>query len=175
MSSTAEGGRTVAKIYYRDFTGRGRRVKRSGRSRAAARRAVTQGGRAGLACGREGEFTPSRRWPMPPRLAPRFRGSGVAWGRSPKTLDLYRDAVERHIVPGIGALRLGEVTTSRLDRFLQGLLANRATPRRSCAGRCCPASVAGWSGRRRWPPTRFVTSRRLRRIGTGRRGRYPAS
>ncbi|UQX88821.1 hypothetical protein M6D93_02180 [Jatrophihabitans telluris] len=37
-------------------------------------------------------------------------------------MDLYRDVVEHHVIPGVGTLRLGEVTTSRMDRFLQDVL-----------------------------------------------------
>lgn len=39
--------------------------------------------------------------------------------RSHSTLDLYRHAVERHVGPGLGDLRLGELTVPRVDRFLQ--------------------------------------------------------
>ena len=46
-------------------------------------------------------------------------GRGI---RSATTLDLYRHAVERHIRPGVGDLRLGELTVPRVDRFLQQVL-----------------------------------------------------
>lgn len=139
-----EGGRTVAMIYYRDFTGRRRRVKRSGSSRAAARRAVTKVVEQVLACGRDGEFTPSST----------LADAATAWlvvfearvrcgSRSAKTLDLYQDAVGRHIVPGVGALRLGEITTSRLDRFLQGLLANKGYATAKLC-RTVLSGICGW-------------------------------
>lgn len=42
--------------------------------------------------------------------------------RSASTLDLYRHAVEKHVRPGLGDLRLGELTVPRVDRFLQHVL-----------------------------------------------------
>ncbi|MGB8386171.1 MAG: hypothetical protein WCG47_33880, partial [Dermatophilaceae bacterium] len=140
----AEDGRTVAMIYYRDFTGRRRRVKRSGSSRAAARRAVTKALERVLTSGRDGEFTPTstladaaEAWLVI------FEGRVKRGSRSAKTLDLYRDAVQRHIVPGLGALRLGEITTSRLDRFLQALLVDKgyATAKLS---RTVLSGICGW-------------------------------
>jgi integrase len=39
--------------------------------------------------------------------------------RSPSTLGLYRHVLDRHVLPGLGTLRLSEVTPARVDRFLQ--------------------------------------------------------
>ncbi len=51
--------------------------------------------------------------------------------RSPSTLDEYRHVIRRVIDPGVGALRLGEITTPRLDRFVQLILVERGTRRPS--------------------------------------------
>ena len=42
--------------------------------------------------------------------------------RSASTLDLYRHAVDKHVDPGLGGLRLGELTVPRVDRFLRNVL-----------------------------------------------------
>ncbi len=122
----SEEGSVVAMVYYRDFTGRRRRVKRAGTFKASARRAVMKALDNALTSGRDGEFTgtstladASKAWLVV------FEGRVERGSRSSSTLALYRDAVERHIVPGVGPLRLGEVTTARLDRFLQAVLRDK--------------------------------------------------
>ena len=52
-----EGGSTVAVIYYRDFSGRRRRVKRAGRSKADARRKVLMAVQDVLAAPLDSEFS----------------------------------------------------------------------------------------------------------------------
>ncbi len=54
-----------------------------------------------------------------------FAGSVERGTRSPSTLDEYRYVVIRIVDPGVGSLRLGEVTTPRLDRFVQGVIHDR--------------------------------------------------
>jgi integrase len=39
--------------------------------------------------------------------------------RSPSTLGLYRHVLDRHVLRGLGSLRLSEITPSRVDHFLQ--------------------------------------------------------
>lgn len=38
--------------------------------------------------------------------------------RSPTTLELYRRILDLHVLPGVGGLRLSELTVARLDYFL---------------------------------------------------------
>lgn len=54
-----------------------------------------------------------------------FEGLVERGARSPSTLDEYRYVMARVIVPGNGSLPLGEVTTPRLDRFVQAVLVDR--------------------------------------------------
>ena len=63
--------------------------------------------------------------------------------RSPSTLDLYRHAVERHVIPGVGALRLGDVSTARMDRFLQSVLDTSGYATATLCRTVLWASVAG--------------------------------
>lgn len=139
-----EGGSIVAMVYYRDFTGRRRRVKRAGSSRASARRDVMKALDHALRSGRDGEFTGTSTladaalvWLVA------FEARVERGSRSASTLALYRDAVERHIVPGVGRLRLGEVTTARLDRFLQAVLADKGySTAKLC--RTVLSGICGW-------------------------------
>ncbi|MFC8503815.1 tyrosine recombinase XerC [Pedococcus sp. NPDC057267] len=137
-------GRPLAMVYYRDFTGIRRRVKASGRSKAEARREVLNAVERALAQGRDGEFSArstlaegAEAW-----LA-YFEGLVERGTRSPTTLDLYRLTVEKHIVPGVGALRLGEVSTARLDRFLQKMLRERGYATAKVA-RTVLSGICGW-------------------------------
>jgi site-specific recombinase XerC len=68
--------------------------------------------------------------------------------RSPTTLDEYRYVVDRVVAPGIGLLRLGEVTTPRLDQFVQAVLAERGYATAKLT-RSVLSGVCGWLVRRR--------------------------
>ncbi len=154
------GESVIAMVNYRDFSGRRRRIKRAGSSRAAARRAVMRALEHALVVGDEGAFT----------LTSSLGDAAKAWlttfeakvgqgTRSPSTLDHYRDAVERLIVPGVGGLRLGEVTTARLDRFLQQVLTTKGYATAKVC-RTVLSGICGWlvrQGGLPFNPVRDVT------------------
>lgn len=137
-------GALVAIVYYRDFSGRRRRVKRAGKSKAAARRAVTSALAEALA--RDGAAEVSAASP--------FMVGVDAWlgtvqtmveqgRRSPGTLDTYRGHVERVIRDALGGLRVGEVTTPRVERFLQSVLADKGhSTAKGC--RTVLSGACGW-------------------------------
>lgn len=140
----ARNGRPIAMVYYRDFTGVRRRVKASGRSKAEARREVLKAVDRALRVGRDGEFT-ARSTLADGAVAwlAYFEGMVERGTRSPTTLDHYRQTVERHVVPGVGSLRLGEVTTARLDRFLQKLLSDKGYATAKVT-RTVLSGICGW-------------------------------
>lgn len=117
--TTLDDGRTQALVYYRDHAGRRRRKKANGRSKADARRRVLRLFTDELNAG-GGAFTPRTAFRL---AADRWMATVdelVARGRrSPTTADLYRRALRVHVVPGLGHLRLAELTTARVDDFLQ--------------------------------------------------------
>ena len=136
-------GRPVAMVQYRDFGGRMRRLKRSGATYAEARRRVLSALDDARRSTRDGEFTSrstlaegARAW-----LA-MFESQVERGSRSPSTLDLYQHVVDRHIVPGVGGLRLGEVTTARLDRFVQAVLADKGY----ATAKLCRQALSGICG-----------------------------
>ena len=119
-------GRPIAMVNYRDFGGRLHRLKRSGATKAAANRRLMKALDDALQIAKSGEFTSRSTLADGARVWLELFESQVARGtRSPSTLDLYRHVVERHLLPGVGQLRLGEVSTSRLDRFVQSVLEER--------------------------------------------------
>ena len=143
-----EGGRHVAYVRYRDFTGRMRRVKRTGRSKAEASRLVLQAATDALERDGDDQFT----------VRSTFSEAAAAWlvmfeaqvqrgTRSPSTLDEYRHVVKRVVDPGVGALRLGEISTPRLDRFVQGVLVERGYATAKLT-RTVLSGVCGWLVRR---------------------------
>jgi hypothetical protein len=116
-----EGGSTVAVIYYRDFSGRRRRVKR-GEVQGRCRRKVLLAVQDVLTAPLESEFSPRSRLIDAAKVWIADFESLVARGkRSPTTLDMYRYVLNRHVIQGVGSLRLGELSTARLDRFLRSI------------------------------------------------------
>ena len=63
--------------------------------------------------------------------------------RSPSSLEMYRRAVEQHVIPGVGSLRLGEITTARLDRFLQAGAAQKGYATAKLC-RTVLSGICGW-------------------------------
>ncbi len=113
-------GRVRAFTNFRDYDGRCRRVERTRRSETAARNALREACRdRGRTDAAEG-ITPSttvavlaEEWFSEIKLA-------VESGdRSPSTGQLYRDRLDKQVIPALGALRIREVTVSRVDRLLR--------------------------------------------------------
>lgn len=114
-----DGETWIARAQYRDFDGVVRLVKRSGKSRAAAERAL----RAALAerqvPAKEREVTAQTRFSKVAELwQVEVEGAVDAGRRSPGTLDTYRSSYRRHVKPALGELRVREVTTPVVDRAL---------------------------------------------------------
>lgn len=123
VAYSKEGRSVVAMLYYRDFSGRRRRIRRNAPTRAAARREVMTALQLALTVGDEPGFTASSSLAKAADAWLEVLEERVERGtRSATTLDLYRHAVQKHVSPGIGELRLGELTVPRVDRFLQRVL-----------------------------------------------------
>ena len=156
ITYATRGRSTAATIYYRDFSGRRQRIRRSAPTRAGARRAVMSELNRVLAGGERDRITAA----MPLSKAAALwlvsieervdRGT-----RSPSTLDLYRHAVERHVVPQMGELLLVETTTARLDRFLQGILRTKGYATAKLC-RTILSGICGWAVRQGGMPTNPV-------------------
>lgn len=101
---------------YRDHDGVTRRVSRTGSSSEAAknnlRRALQERGRSGTS----DEVTSDT---MVRDLAELWFTEFLDLDRSPNTVQMYRDRLDRQVIPALGGLRVREVTVSRCDRFLK--------------------------------------------------------
>ena len=116
----------LAAVYYRDFSGVKRRLTAGGKSKAEARRRLNDVIRDETRSGQDGEF--SSRSMLSEALDAWLStvNAQVSRGqRAPATFTAYSDTVKRHVRPGVGNLRLGEVTTARLNRFLQAVLTTK--------------------------------------------------
>jgi integrase len=103
-----------ARVLVRDSHGRTREMGRHGPSKAAAERALKEAfrDRAGIDAGTG--LTPQTR----------VRELAEAWfasldAQSPTTRQSYRNRVDNQILPALGELRLRELTTGTVDRFLK--------------------------------------------------------
>ena len=103
-----------ARVLVRDSDGRTREMGRHGGSKAAAERALKEAfrDRAGIDAGTD--LTPQTR----------VRELAEAWfasleAQSPTTRQSYRNRVDNQILPALGELRLRELTTGTVDRFLK--------------------------------------------------------
>src|SRR5664280_1635983 len=103
-----------ARVLVRDSDGRTREMGRHGASKAAAERALKEAfrDRAGIDTGTG--LTPQTR----------VRELAEAWfvsldAQSPTTRQSYRNRVDNQILPALGELRLRELTTGTVDRFLK--------------------------------------------------------
>ncbi|MBB5153171.1 tyrosine-type recombinase/integrase [Saccharopolyspora phatthalungensis] len=123
---TKSGWRALTK--FRDFDGVTRPVERSGKTRAAAERALkkalterssTQGG----AISADTRFRKvAEEW---------FSGVEAAveqGSRSPTTAETYRRVLDGHVLLALGELRLREVTVPRVDAFIGAVRRNVGAP-----------------------------------------------
>ena len=113
-------GQWQALAKYRDFDGRTRKVKRSGKSGAAAERALVAALRdrakpttATVDITRNTTIEDLARLWIAKREAEGNLGTG--------TLGNYRDLIRNHITPGLGGVRVGEASVGLLDKFIRAV------------------------------------------------------
>jgi integrase len=113
-------GKVTASLYYRNHQGRRRRIEATGSSKTAARREALASLDRALATGGVGDYSLRTTFAIVAEDWYRHIEGLVESGRrSPTTLVLYRRILDLHVVPGIGGLRLSELTVATIDRFLQ--------------------------------------------------------
>jgi hypothetical protein len=135
-------GTWSARTHIRVSDGKLRSIKRRARSRAAAERAL----RIAIA-----ERTPPSRDTLKATI--RIRDVAECWyvdvrqdvtdgTKSPNTARLYRHYLDRHILPGIGDLRLSEATVPRLDEFITAVRKRSGV----AAAKACRSALSGMLG-----------------------------
>ena len=118
ISTSPYGTGYRARTRYRDYDGVTRRVERHGRTKGAAERALRMALRDRVHVGAEAEITPDTKIAG---LAETWFAEISAQDRSPGTLRAYRDRLDGQIIPGLGNLRVRELTTGVVDRHLRAV------------------------------------------------------
>ncbi|KPM50882.1 integrase [Frankia sp. R43] len=105
-----------ARARYRDFDGRTRLVERHAKTKGAAeqalRTALRDRARVDVS---EGGITAETKVAV---LAETWYASVLKQDRSPNTTAVYRSRLDRLVLPGLGTLRVRELTVGAVDRFL---------------------------------------------------------
>ncbi len=131
-----------ARTKYRDADGVTRPVERTGRSEAAAVRALKSALRDRTAPS-AGTLTGDTRFrDVAEQWFATVRAAAEQGARSPTTVDQYRGHLDRNVLPALGALRLREVTVPRLDAYLAALRRTKGT----ATAKTCRAVVSGVLG-----------------------------
>jgi integrase len=113
-------GRFRAMAYYRDYDGVTRLLGRIGKSETQARNRLKEACRDRGRTDAAADITPSTTVAaLAEEWFSEIRAAVDAGDRSPGTGRLYRDRIDKQIVPAIGSLRLQEVRVSRVDRLLK--------------------------------------------------------
>ncbi len=112
--------RVRAVANYRDYDGVTRRVERTARTETRARHRLKEAcrdrGRTDAAAEITADTTVAA---LAQEWFSEIQAAVDAGDRSPGTSQTYRDRLDNQVLPAIGALRLREVTVSRVDRLLK--------------------------------------------------------
>ena len=110
--------RAVAK--YRDYDGVTRQVERTGKSDTQARNRLKEACRDRGRTDAAAEITPATTVKaVAEEWFSEIQAAVVAGDRSPSTAQAYRDRLDNQVIPSMGALRLREISVSRVDRVLK--------------------------------------------------------
>ncbi len=120
LHATPSGHRAVA--WYRDYDGKCRQVERHGKTKAAAEAALRLALRDRARFDVGGDITPSTR----------VNVLAEAWfaglkDLSPTTMQAYRNRLDQQVLPGLGNLRVRELSVGTIERHLR-LIADKHGP-----------------------------------------------
>jgi integrase len=119
-----EGDHWRVRCKVRDFDGTIREVQRVGRSKALAERSLSEALRDRARVDASAEVTPDTRLAI---IAELWFSQFQEQDRSPTTLQAYRDKLNRQILPGLGNLRIREMTPGVVDRHLRAVATKHGT------------------------------------------------
>ena len=128
-----------ARVLFRDFDGVTRAVEKNRKTRAAAERALAEALRDRARTGDADSITGDTRVAA---LAKAWLGSVAEQQKSPSTAFAYQYATERHIIPGIGSLRIRELTVGTIHRFLKSV----ADRHGHATAKMCKSILSGMCG-----------------------------
>ena len=126
-----------ARARFRDYDGRTRDVERSGKTKGAARSALTADLTSRTAPAGD-EITASSRLQFVAEIWQAEKWPDLAENSRKR----YRDALEDHILPGLGALMISECSVTRIDRFLKATTESTGAP----SAKVCRSVLSGVLG-----------------------------
>ena len=115
-----QGGGFRARVLYRDYDGKTRDLERTGKTRGAAQRSLTAAVRDRARV--EGAEDIRGDTVLAVVAEQWFRELTDA-GRSPSTLQAYRDRLDNQVLPALGSVRVRELTVGLVDRHLNSVKA----------------------------------------------------
>lgn len=121
-----------ARCLFRDFDGKVREIARRGRTPTEARNRLREAIRDRGSLGSRDEITGDT---LVKDLAELWLAEVVAADRSPTTVQQYRYCLDRYVIPGLGDLRLRELSVGRLDRLLTSIRERTTTKHRRSSDR----------------------------------------
>ena len=127
-----------AMAQYRDFDGQTRQFESTGRTPTDAANKLRQRLKERSDKGRDGDLTAMHRFSEATVLRlEKFIVMVEDGRRSAGSLDTYRGHLDNHVLPAIGQVRLGELTTPLVDKVLgRGTRRMSARPRRRAVAQC---------------------------------------
>jgi integrase len=142
-NSKGKPDRFKAVAQYRDHDGRTRQVATYGKSASAAQQNLRQKLTERSAASRKGELTAMHRFSEAATLWLTRICNAVDEGRrSPGTLRTYSVQMDKHVLPALGDVRLGEVTTPMLDRVIGAIKAEVG----GASAKTCRSIISGVLG-----------------------------
>ena len=109
----------IARALFRDFDGRTREVSRTGRTKGAAKAALTEALTKRTAPIEGAEIDPSTQLSV---ICERYHAHKIKQDKwAITTQRRYREVLDTYIVPRIGGLRASEITVGRLEAFFQSV------------------------------------------------------
>lgn len=153
-------GKVTASFYYRNNQGLRRRIEATAGSRSGARRAALASLEKLMSSSGVGQY--SKRTTVG-EVAEQWHQEIIqlvtAGRRSPTTAAQYRRMLDRHVLPGLGGLRLSELSTARVDHLLRQTF-SQSGPATAKLCRAVLSGVCGFAVRRdamRFNPVRDVS------------------
>ncbi|GAB2977763.1 site-specific integrase [Amycolatopsis acidiphila] len=122
--SAIPGGGWRARTQFRDFDGKTRPVERTGKTQGKAAQRLKEAIREWTGSTSGDVTRETKLSDLAALWMEQVEGEVERGEKSPNTVTTYRSILDRHIVPGLGELRVREATVARIDRFLAALLRN---------------------------------------------------
>ncbi|GAB3480063.1 site-specific integrase [Amycolatopsis cihanbeyliensis] len=155
----------IARTLFRDFDGYTKQVERSGKTKGEAERNLKRALKERAGSVGDGVTSESRINEVAALWFADVRLDVEAGKKSPGTEETYSSILERHVLPGLGELRVREVTVARADRFLGAISSSAGVPTAKSA-RSVLSGLLGYAARHGAIGTNPV--RDTRPLSTGR-------